>query len=422
MSRRSTARAFPLNDPRVVRKVANAMTEPVSMPHNHRQGKCPFRPGPDLVELHRDPSLHRVPVPNSQLGEVGAVLITREDDARAVLSDARYEVGFAFDPNWTGPRSVMNQPGVLLNYDGDEHTRYRRMQSGAFTMKRIRALSGVIEQIVEDHLDAVEKAGPGVDLIKTFAEPLPLIVICELLGAPLKDRSGILERSSIASSVDTTLEVQQNNFAAMTDYMAELVAAHRREPGDNILGDLVRKHGAELSDDELVGMGLDVLVAGHGTLSGMIGLSVLALLSHPEQLAILRDDDSLSGGAVEELLRLLAVAPPLVRQANTDLSVNDQEIRAGEHVVVSTLMANHGAVLSSPADALDLRRKPVPHLAFGYGRHQCVGQQLARLELRLALPALFRRFPDLRLTVPFEDITYRSESLVFGVKSLPVAW
>lgn len=399
----------------------NAMTEPVSMPHNHRQAGCPFRPGRALLELHEDPALHRVPVPNSQLGEVGAVLITRDEDARTVLADARHEVGFAFDPHWTGPRSVMNQPGVLLNYDGDEHIRYRRMQAGAFTMKRIRALSGVIEQIVEKHLDDVEKAGPGADLVKAFAEPLPLFVICELLGAPLADRAGILERSSIASSVDTTLEVQQDNFAAMIDYMAALVTAHRREPGDNILGDLVRKHGAELSDDELVGMGLDVLVAGHGTLSGMIGLSVLALLSHPEQLAVLRDD-KLSGGAVEELLRFLAVAPPLVRKASTDLSVNGQKICAGEYVVVSTLMANHGAALPSPADELDLRRKPVPHLAFGYGRHQCVGQQLARLELRIALPALFRRFPGLRLAVPFEEIEYRTESLVYGVKSLPVEW
>ncbi|MCX4965717.1 cytochrome P450 [Streptomyces sp. NBC_00654] len=400
------------------------MTDPVSMPHNHRRATCPFRPGPDLVAMHQDPSLRRVPVPNSQLGEVEAVLITREDDARTVLSDARYEVGFAFDPDWSGPRSVMNQPGVLLNYDGDEHTRYRRMQSGAFTMKRIRALSGVIERIVEEHLDAVEKAGPGVDLIRTFAEPLPLMVICELLGAQAEDRAAILERSSTASSIDTTLEVQQDNFAAMTGYMAELVAAHRRDPGDNILGDLVRKHGAELTDDELVGMGLDVLVAGHGTLSGMIGLSALALLSHPEQLALLRDDadDSLSGGAVEELLRLLAVAPPLVRRAATDLSVDDQVIHAGEHVVISTLMANHGTGLTPPAGELDLRRRPVPHLAFGYGRHQCVGQQLARLELRLALPALFRRFPDLRLAVPFEEIEYRTESLVLGVKRLPVVW
>ncbi|QNP75223.1 cytochrome P450 [Streptomyces roseirectus] len=398
------------------------MTEPVSMPHNQRRSTCPFRPGAELAALHQDPALPRVPVPNSQLGEVEAVLVTREEDARAVLSDVRFEVGFAFEPDGTGPRSVMNQPGVLLNYDGEEHTRFRRMHAGVFSMKRIRTLSGVIEQTVEEHLDALEKAGPGSDLITTFAEPLPLMVICELLGAPLADRAAILARSSVASSVDTTLEVQQDNFAAMIDYMAELVAAHRRDPGDNILGDIVRKHGATLSDDELVGMGLDILVAGHGTLSGMIGLSVLTLLTHPRQLAALRDDDALSGGAVEELLRLLAVAPPLIRRASADVSVGGQEIRAGEYVVVSTLMAGHGAALPSPAGELDLWRKPVPHLAFGYGRHQCVGQQLARLELRLALPALLRRFPGLRLAVPVEDIEYRTESLVFGVRSLPVTW
>ncbi|RSM85684.1 cytochrome P450 [Kibdelosporangium aridum] len=396
------------------------MTEPASMPHNRRETGCPYRPNPDLVKLHEDEVLPRVPVPNSQLGEIDAVLVTRADDARAVLSDPRYEVGFAFDRDWSGPRSVMNQPGVLLNYDGEEHTRYRRMQAGAFTMKRIRALTGVIEQVVDDHLDAVQNAGPGVDLIEAFASPLPLIVICELLGAPAEDRDGILRRSAIASNVDTTLEVQQENFGAMIGYMAELVAAHRLQPGDNILGDLVRDHGGKLSDDELIGMGLDVLVAGHGTLSGMIGLSVLTLLRHPEQLPVLHDD-SLTGSAIEELLRLLAVAPPLVRKASTDLTVNGQEVGAGEHVVVSTLMANHGADLPR-AGELDLCRKPVPHLAFGYGPHQCVGQQLARLELKTALSRLFRRFPALQLAVPFESIEYRTDGLVFGVQRLPVRW
>ncbi|MER5767877.1 cytochrome P450 [Streptomyces sp. NPDC001985] len=399
------------------------MTQDNSMPHNRRAAGCPYRPDADLVRQHQDEKLHRVRVPSAQLGAFEAVLVARAEDSRTVLSDIRYEAGFAFERDLTGPRTMMTQPGTLLNYDGEEHTRYRRMHAGAFTVRRVRAMAGAIERIVETHLDAVEREGPGADLIETFAGPVPLMVICELLGAPEEDHEGIRARSSIATSVGTTLAVQQENFGAMTEYMGRLIAAHRREPGDNILGDLVRRHGAELTDDELVGMGNDILVAGHETLTSTIGMSVLTLLRHPDQLALVRDEESVAANAVEELLRLLSVAPPLVRQASCDLTLNGQEIRAGERVIISGLMANHGADVApgAPHD-LDVRRRPVRHLAFGYGPHQCLGQQLARLELRTVLPALLRRFPALRLAVPFEQLEYRTDALVFGVRSLPVAW
>ncbi|MCK9895448.1 cytochrome P450 [Frankia sp. AgB32] len=397
--------------------------QPASMPNNRRDPGRPFAPAAELVRRHRAAVLARVAVPSSQLGTYDAVLVTDAADAREVLVDARYAAGFGFQRDSSGPRTVMNQPGILLNYDGEEHLRYRRMLTGAFSPRRVRALGDVVARITAGRLDALAAAGPGADLMRVFAGPVPLLVICELIGAPPRDHAGISRRSEIGTSVDTTLQVQQENFAEMTAYMGELITRHRRGPGDNILGDLVRQHGAELTDDELVGMGNSILVAGHETMSSMIGLGTLALLRSPGQLGLLRDHDDVADTAVEELLRVLSVAPPLVRRADTGLTLRGQEIRAGEHVIVSTLMANHSTgVIGAAADELDLRRPRAAHLAFGHGPHHCLGHQLARLELRVVLPALLRRFPALRLAVSFEELEYRADALVFGVKELPVAW
>ncbi|MEU1259436.1 cytochrome P450 [Streptomyces chartreusis] len=397
------------------------MTASVPMPHNRRPARCPFRPDPGLERLRDDPELPRVPSFNPQLGEFDAVLVTRFDEVRQVLADARYEAGFAFDR--TGPRTVMNQPGILLNYDGSEHTHYRRMLSGAFTVKRVRSLAPAIRRVVDERLDALEQAGPGADLIETFAGPVPLLVICELLGIPAEDRDGVQRRSAVGTDVASSLQTQLENFAAMAAYMGDLIRRQRAEPGDDILGDLIRKHGDELSDDELIGMGNSILVAGHETVSSMIGLSTLALLRDPGQLAIVRDDEGAATGAVEELLRLLSVAPPLVRQASTDLELGGRPVKAGERVLLSTLAAHHGTeAVSDEPGRLDVRRRPVAHLAFGYGAHQCIGQQLARLELQIALPALLRRLPGLRLGVDFDAVEYRDDALVFGVARLPVTW
>ncbi|MFG2472372.1 cytochrome P450 [Streptomyces canus] len=397
------------------------MTTSAPMPHNRRPAGCPFRPDAGLEQHRADPELPRLSTFNPQLGDFEAVLVTRADEVRQVLADPRYEAGFAFDR--TGPRTVMNQPGILLNYDGEEHTHYRRMLSGAFTVKRVRSLAPAIRRVVDERLDALEQAGPGADLIETFAGPVPLLVICELLGIPLEDRDGIQRRSATGTDVANTLETQLENFAAMAAYMGGLIRRQRADPGDDILGDLIRRHGHELSDDELIGMGNSILVAGHETVSSMIGLGTLALLRDEEQLAIVRDDQSVAPGAVEELLRLLSVAPPLVRQANADLELAGRPVKAGERVVLSTLAANHDSDLLPDGPArLDVRRRPVAHLAFGYGAHQCIGQQLARLELQIALPALLRRLPGLRLAVGFDAVEYRDDALVFGVARLPVTW
>jgi len=219
-----------------------------------------------------------------------------------------------------------------------------------------------------------------------------------------------------------TAEEQIANYTAMHAYMAELVARLRIEPGDSLLGEVVGKHGEDVTDEELIGFGNLLLLAGHETTSNMIALGTLALLRNPEQLAAVRDDDEVTTSAVEELLRYLSIVSQVGRHATTDLAMNGHEIAAGEMLTMSILAANQDPELLGRDAGLDVHRKPVPHLAFGFGPHQCLGQQLARIELKAALPALLRRFPSLRLALPFEEIDFRVLSPVYGLMSLPLAW
>ncbi|MGP3948822.1 cytochrome P450 [Streptomyces sp. 7N604] len=395
--------------------------EPKALPFAARAAGCPFTPAPELYEMQHDDELRRVKVPSPILGEFEAVALTRYEDAKSVLGDERLQMGYVFDPE--APRTMLNQPGNLLNYNGAEHTRLRRMLTGAFTVKRVRALRPKIEQIVTGRLDALEEAGPGSDLVQLFGTPIPTLVICELLGVPYADREDFQRRARVGLDVNTTREAQIQNLAEMDDYMGALIASHRQSPGDNLLGSVVRDFGDQLTDDELVGIGNMLLVAGHETTASMLSAGTALLLQHPDQLAVVRDDPSATDGAVEELLRYCAPAITMPREAAADMYVRGQKIEQGERVVVSVLAANRDlGVAEGDLDSLDVRRPPLPHVTFGYGAHQCLGQQLARMELRTALPALFNRFPTLQLAVPQAEVSYRTTALVFGVNELPVTW
>ncbi|PRY39095.1 cytochrome P450 [Umezawaea tangerina] len=398
------------------------MPEPKVLPIAARAAGCPFDPAAALYESQKDDALQRVKVPSPLLGEFDAVAITRYEDVKSALSDDRLQMGFVFDPDQ--PRTMLNQPGNLLNYNGADHSRLRRMLTGAFTIKRVRSLRPMIEAIVEARLDALEEEGHGADLVTVFSTPIPTQVICELLGVPYEDRDDFQRRAKVGLDVNTTREEQIQNLKDMDAYMATLVAGHREQPGDNLLGGVVRDYGAELSDDELVGIGNMLLIAGHETTASMLSASAALLLENPDQATIMRDEPEAVDGAIEELLRYVAPATIMPRQAAEDFCLRDDEvIKQGERVVVSILVANRDAGSGDQdLDVLDVRRPPQPHVTFGYGAHQCLGQQLARMELRVALPALFKRFPGLRLAEPDQKIDYRTTALVFGVNRLPVAW
>ena len=287
----------------------------------------------------------------------------------------------------------------------------------------MRRLEPRIGEIVDDHLDAMQRAGRPADLVASFALPIPSLVICELLGVPYADRVEFQTRTGrlldLSISMDERRELAQANQA----YMDELVARARVAPGEDMLGMLVREHGDELSSAELSGIGSLLLIAGHETTSNMLGLGTLALLRHPDQLALLRDDPAAAVPAVEELLRWVSIVHTgVVRTTTTEVEIAGHRIAAGELVLCALPTANRDPQLLADPQWLDVRRGAAGHLAFGHGVHHCLGAPLARLEMRIAFPALLRRFPQLALAVPYEDIGFRAYHFVYGLHALPVTW
>ncbi|MFI0900017.1 cytochrome P450 [Streptomyces sp. NPDC020983] len=396
-------------------------TRTVAFVASERDRACPFDPSPDLRRMREKDGLPRVRVLHPVLGEVEAAVVTRYDDVRAAFAHPRLVTGNGIDPDQ--PRTLYNQPGFLLAYSGAEHARLRGMLTRSFTVRQVERLLPTMEAIIEDHLDAMEQQGPGVDLVEAFALPIPSLAICELLEVPYATRSMFQRCSQVIMSGTADAGQVIAASAELHAAMADVVARHRAAPGDGVLGTVVRQHGDELTDEELIGFGITLLAGGHETTATQLALSVLALLRHPGQLAALRDDPGVTATAVEELLRHLAIPAPVLRTATADVEINGQPVAEGEYVLLSALTANRDpALVPRDPDDLDLRRRPVTQLSFGFGVHQCLGQQLARMELKAALPALLRRFPTLRLAVPESELRFRTGSTVYGVEALPVAW
>jgi cytochrome P450 len=297
------------------------------------------------------------------------------------------------------------------------------MLTAEFTIRRMKLLEPRIVEIVDAQLDAMEKAGPPVDLVANFALPIPSLVICELLGVPYADRDDFQRRSARQLDLSIPMAERMNLQRQGWAYMGTLVERARRTPGEDILGMLVREHGDELTDNELIGVASLLLLAGHETTSNMLGLGTLALLRHPEQLAAVRDDPDAVGPAVEELLRWLSIVHTAIpRFTTTDVEIAGVPIPAGELVFVSLPSGNRDPDFIDSPDEFDIRRGAPGHLAFGHGVHHCLGAPLARMEMRTAFPALLRRFPTLTLAEDLADVPFRSFHFIYGLKSLEVGW
>jgi cytochrome P450 len=381
-----------------------------------------FSPADELTRVRVGEGVVRVTTPFGG----SAYLIARHDDVREVLADpVRFSsVTEALD---SGAQSKeerdKGRAGSVIAWDPPEHTRLRRMFAPEFTVRRMRALEPRVTEIVAAALDDLERAGKPADLVAHFALPVPSLVICELLGVPYADRDGFQERA--ARLLDVTLPLEQRRAAQQEDraYLAGLVVRAQQDPGEDMLGMLVREHGAELSTDELTGIAWLLLLAGHETTSNMLGLGTLALLRHPEQLAMIRDDPARAEAAVEELLRWLSVVNFVPsRRATTDVELGGHLIPAGSIVQVSLITANRDPSFVDDPDTFDITRGAPGHLAFGHGVHHCLGAPLARMEMRIAFPALLRRFPGLALADPYEQVEFRAVSVVYGVQSLNVTW
>jgi cytochrome P450 len=392
------------------------MTQAQPMPvHMRRDG---FDPPAELAQVQATTGLKRV----ETLFGFTAWVVTRYADVREVLADAVRFSNSRRPPGFPGLAGADTEGSLLLS-DPPEHTRLRKLLSPEFTVRRIRRLEPRITEIVEDHLASMAQAGSPADLVESFALPVPSLVICELLGVPYSDRAEFQGRAR--RQLDVSLELEERTQARVESraYMAELVARARVEPGEDLLGMLVREHGDELTPGELTGIASLLLIAGHETTANTIGLGVLALLREPDQLRLLRDRPDGVDDAVEELLRFLSVVHSGVpRFAIEDTVLAGERIAAGDLVILSLPVANRDPELGRDLDRLDVSRAVTRHVAFGHGVHHCIGAPLARAELRIALPALLRRFPSLALADPAADIDFRSYNVVYGVRSLPVTW
>lgn len=383
-----------------------------------RPAGLPFDPPRGLAELREKSPLSRLDYPDDHAGW----LVTGHALAREVLADRRFSARAELRhmPIPGAPASDQPAPpGMFGSMDAPEHTRYRHLLAGQFTVRRMRLLSERIQAVADRCLNAMAERGSPADLVPALAQPLPAQTICELLGVPYAERDRFQQQALTLFRLDNTPEETGAAYAAVHGVIGELVAAKRKAPTDDLLSDLT---GSDLTDTELVNIGFTLLGAGLDTTTNMLALGVFALLEHPDQLALLRAEPELADNAVEELLRYLSIIPFTVRTALEDVELAGEQVRAGESVTISVPAANHDPAHFPAPDNLDLRRKASGHVAFGHGIHQCLGQQLARVQLRVALPALLTKFPSLRLAVPASDIAMRSDMLIYGVHQLPVAW
>ncbi|NUP79253.1 MAG: cytochrome P450 [Nonomuraea sp.] len=390
---------------------------PVTLPTGR---PTPFDPPTGLAELREKRPIARLAHADGHQGW----LVTGHALVRAVLADPRFSARAELRhlpldrPGSPPPQPA--PPGMFVSSDPPEHTRYRHLLTGEFTVRRMRRLTERVEEVTAHHLDLMEEQGPPADLVTAFAAPIPAVVICELLGVPEQDRGRFQEQAATLSDTRVPQEERTAAFFAIRAHMGELVAAKRSRPTDDVLSGLTK---SDLSDEELANIGFMLLGAGLDTTANTLALGVFALLGDPEQLAVLRSGPDAADQAVEELVRYLSITPFLVRTALEDVELGGELVRAGEPVTISIAAANRDPARFPDPDRLDLRRASGGHVGFGHGVHQCLGQQLARVEMRVAYPALFARFPSLRLAVEPDEVPVRTaDMLIHGVHSLPVTW
>lgn len=389
-----------------------------------RSMECPFAPPPKLREIAARRPLSRVTLWDGST----PWLVTGHAVQRTLLGDERLSVdehrpGF---PHFSAAMAATldQRPAMVFNLDAPEHTRLRRIMTRAFTVKRVTALRPVIQQITDDLIDALLAGPKPADLVPALALPLPSRMISELLGVPYEDHAFFQRNSGVGVDRRSTAAESETAVRELVGYLTELVRAKAADPGDDVLSDVARRvTDGEITEVEAGLIGLQLLVAGHETSANMIALGTLALLRDPGQLAVLRaaDDPAAIANATEEMLRYLTI--PHVGQrriATADIEIAGEVIREGDGVIIDLPAGNWDPDVFPEPERLDLTRPVRQHHSFGFGSHQCVGQQLARAELQIVYGTLFRRVPTLR--VASDDIEFKHDALAYGVHELLVTW
>ncbi|SPM40405.1 Cytochrome P450 [Mycobacterium numidiamassiliense] len=392
-----------------------------------RDARCPFAPPPDVMALAEERPLSRVRIWDGST----PWLITGYEQVRDLFSDSRVSVddrvpGF---PHWNEGMlsTVHKRPRSVFTADGDEHTRFRRMLSKPFTFRRVEGLRPSIQQITDDHIDTMLAGPQPADIVSSIALPVPSLVISQMLGVPYEDAEMFQHHANVGLARYAAAEDTMKGAMSLHKYLAQLVEAKMENPAEDAVSDLAeRVKAGELSVKEAAQLGTGLLIAGHETTANMIGLGVLALLLNPSQAAVIRDaeDPKILANAVEELLRYLSIIQNGQRRvALEDINIAGETIHANDGIIIDLAPANWDADAFTEPDRLYLHRSGADrNVAFGYGRHQCVGQQLARAELQIVYQTLFRRIPTMELAVPIEDVPFKHDRLAYGVYELPVTW
>jgi cytochrome P450 len=357
-----------------------------------------------------------------------AWLVVGHEEARAALNDPRMSKDMHAALARSGEVVAEGLPGPalarhMLAVDPPDHTRLRRLLAPTFSARRLQELVPRVHEAVAERLDALEKAGSPADLVEQFATPVPAMVIGDLLGVPRDEQEEFGALSANRFDLLQSMLAPLDSAAASIDYLLGLIARQRANPGGGLLARLIAEHADDVSDRELAGLADGLLVGGHETTASMLALGTLVLLQDPDRAAAVRDDGVDADRVVEELLRHLSVVqvafPRFARHATR---IGDQDVAEGDLVLCSLSGADRDPALGEGLEQVDLTRAPTPHLAFGYGMHHCLGAPLARIELRIALPALLRRFPTLRVAAEPGTLRWKERSIVYGLDALPVAW
>ncbi len=389
---------------------------PVPYPFNEAMG---LTLSDAYEQARRQPGLLRVQMPYGE----PAWLVTRYADARLVLGDRRFSRAEAVRHDAPRQSEGMLDSGIL-SMDPPDHTRLRTLVAKVFTTHRVERMRPAVRGLAGELVDRLVAIGPPADLVEEFALPLPVAVICRLLGVPEEDRARFRVWSDASLSTSSlTAEEFEANREELRAYMARLIGEHRSRPREDLMTGLIEARDVDdrLSERELVDLCVGILVAGHETTATQIPNFVLTLLDHPDQLGRLRADPDLIPGAVEELLRFvpLGSGASFPRYATEDVEVGGTLVRAGEPVLVAVGAANRDALRFDAPERLDLARQGNQHLGFGHGVHHCLGAPLARLELQESVRALLLRLPGLRIA---GDVEWKTRMLVRGPRTLPVGW
>ncbi len=383
---------------------------------------CPFDPPEEYAQLRVDRPVVRVKTPRGDY----AWLVTRFDDVRKALIDKR----LSSDPRTPGyPTYITGEvpppPGFFLQADAPDHTRLRKAVTQDFLNSHVKKLKPRMQEIFDEQLEYMLAQEAPVDLIKMLAIPVSAKVICELLGTPLADHAYVQRLTDIVLDRRSTPADAEAAAIELMGYFDRIVTEKEQQTGDDLLCRLIENARLEgqPSHQELVGLAALLLLGAYDTMALAMGMGVVTLINHPDQLDSFLHDETKADALVDELVRYLSINHAgLPRAAKENMEIGGQHIRAGDGVILMINSANRDIDGFENPDAFDIGRKEQHHLGFGHGIHKCLGMQFARAELSIAIRTLFTRVPSLEIAVPQSELRYRNEMVLYGLEVLPVTW